>query len=435
MRDNKDNFAIYKKHTVCWSLPANIPIMIFAFGLALGFLGITGCQSRGSGVAPATKEIVSASCPPGRHTAAGETVAGTIPAEASQTFGASADTTAAEASKVLESGSVPSMSSTQRNKKAKLTTITVNAAGDCTFGSDYKSPASVNFYAVYNKKKNPAYFFKNVKKFFAEDDLTLVNLEGTLTGRTTRMDKTYAFRGSPSYVKILKKASIEAVSFANNHCQDFGPGSYTDTIATLKKAGVKYASYGKVSVFKAKGLKIGMVSVNALLGYSSSQQYIHSGIRKLKKRKANLIIVSMHAGVEHTSSLNNVQTGLAHYAVQQGANLVLGHHPHVLQGIEKYRGAYIVYSLGNFCFGGNTNPSDKDTMIFQQSFTFQGKRLLKKKSQAKVIPCRISSTASINDYQPTPLRGKGKRRVISRLNSYSRPFGVIVKNTGVLGNK
>lgn len=372
----------------------NILALAFVIVLSVGVLAMTGCHRRGH-------------C----HIAA-------VPA--------------AELPKLLETDSVPAMSGNAKQKKGKLTTITVNAAGDCTFGSDYKSPASVNFYSVYNKKKNPAYFFKNVKKFFAKDDLTLVNLEGTLTDRTTRVDKTYAFRGSPSYVRILKKASVEAVSFANNHCQDFGPGSYTDTIAALKKAGVRYASYGKVSVFRAKGIRIGMVAVNGLLGYASSQQYIHSGIKKLKKRKANLIIVSIHAGVEHTSSLNNVQTGLARYAVQQGANLVLGHHPHVLQGIERYKGAYIVYSLGNFCFGGNTNPSDKDTMIFQQSFTFRGKKLLKKKSPAKVIPCRISSTTAINNYQPTPLKGEGKRRVISRLNAYSRPFGIKVKKNGVL---
>lgn len=314
-------------------------------------------------------------------------------------------------------------------KKPQITKITISAAGDCTFGSDQSSPSSVNFYSVYNKQKNDAYFFQKVKKIFEKDDLTLVNLEGTLTKRGARMDKTYAFRGAPSYVNILKKGSVEAVSFANNHCKDYGEISYTDTINTLKKAKIKYASYEKVSIFKAKKKKIGMVAVNGLSGIDYSKNLIASGIKKLRKKKADLIIVSMHAGIEHTSTLNDTQTQIAHYAVNKGANLVLGHHPHTLQGIEKYKGAYIVYSLANFCFGGNTNPSDKDTMVFQQTFTFKG-NTLQKNSDARIIPCRVSSTTTINNYQPVPLKGKSSDQIIQKMNRYSKPFGIHFQKNG-----
>ena len=318
-------------------------------------------------------------------------------------------------------------------KTPQTTKITISAAGDCTFGSDQSSPASVNFYSVYNKKKNDAYFFQKVKKYFEKDDLTLVNLEGTLTKNGTRMDKTYAFRGNPSYVNILKKGSVEAVSFANNHCKDYGEISYTDTINTLKKAGIKYSSYEKTSIYRTKKKKIGMVAVNGLSGADYSKSLIDSGIKNLKKKKADLIIVSMHAGIEHTSSLNNTQTQLAHYAVEKGANLVLGHHPHTLQGVEKYKGAYIVYSLANFCFGGNTNPSDKDTIIFQQTFTFQGNKL-QKNTAARIIPCRVSSTTAINNYQPTPLSGAGRRHIIQKMNSFSKPLGVHFQKDGKVQN-
>ena len=116
--------------------------------------------------------------------------------------------------------------------KSELTTVTISVAGDCTFGSDAVFPSSVNFYAVYNKlHKDMGYFFKKVRHIFAEDDLSFVNFEGTLTTRATRADKKFAFKGPPSYVNILRKSSIEAVSFANNHCRDFGSGSYTDTIS------------------------------------------------------------------------------------------------------------------------------------------------------------------------------------------------------------
>lgn len=309
--------------------------------------------------------------------------------------------------------------------KSELTTVTISAAGDCTFGSDAASPSSVNFYAVYNKvHKDAGYFFKKVKHIFAKDDLSIVNFEGTLTTRTTREDKTFAFKGHPSYVNILKKGSIEAVSFANNHCRDFGSGSYTDTISAFKKAGIKYASYAKVSTYKTKGKVIGMVAVNGLEPENSVSRLIKNGIKKLKKKKADIIIVSIHAGMEHTSELTSTQKNLSRYAVRCGANLVLGHHPHDLQGIEKYKGVYIVYSLANFCFGGNTDPVDKDTMIFQQSFVFRGKKLLKSKSKAKVIPCSVSSTSGINNYQPTVATGKNKRRILRKIDRYSQPLGV-----------
>ena len=318
-----------------------------------------------------------------------------------------------------------------KKKKSNITKITISAVGDCTLGSDYKSPSSVNFYAKYNEKKNASYFFKNVKKIFKNDDLTLVNFEGTLTKRNTRAQKTFAFKGNPSYLKILQKGNVDAVSFANNHCRDYGEGSYHDTISVFKKNKMPYASYGKVSVYKTKGKKIGMIAVNGLEGVSSSEYYIKKGIKKLKKKKVNLIIVSMHAGIEKTSSINDVQKSIAHYAVQQGANLVLGHHPHTLQGIEKYKGAYIVYSLANFCFGGNTNPPDKDTMIFQQTFTFKNKKL-KKTKDVKIIPCKVSSSNSINNYQPTPAKGAAKKRIISKMNSFCKPYNLSFNKNGKL---
>ena len=92
-----------------------------------------------------------------------------------------------------------------QKKKSNITKITISAAGDCTLGSDYKSPSGVNFYAKYNEKKDPSYFFKNVKSIFKKDNLTLVNFEGTLTKRNTRADKTFAFKGNPSYLKILQQ--------------------------------------------------------------------------------------------------------------------------------------------------------------------------------------------------------------------------------------
>lgn len=316
----------------------------------------------------------------------------------------------------------------EADKGKKTTEITISAVGDCTLGSDRSSPASVNFYSVYNRKKNPAYFFKRVKKIFEEDDMTLANFEGTLTKRTTRAPKKFAFKGDPGYVRILKRGSIEAVGFANNHCRDFGNGSYSDTINAFQKAGITYSSYQKTSIYKVKGKKIGMIAVNGLEGMNSARQLIAGGMKKLKKKKADICIVSIHAGIEHNYSVSGIQKRIARYAVDQGADLVLGHHPHVLQGIERYKGAYIVYSLGNFCFGGNTNPSDKDTMIFQQTFLFQGNKLKKNKSRAKIVPCSISSVYGMNNYQPAPAKGKTRARILGKIDSMCGPLGLTLRS-------
>ena len=397
-------------------------ILYFLSFTLISCLSFTGCSSSKETTKPTTEQKAqnaSGDAPVSTENNTNQTQNGTLPAK--------------DDAHQAQDNTLLTKEPPTATKAPQITKITISAAGDCTFGSDQSSPLSVNFYSVYNREKNNAYFFQKVKKIFAKDDLTLVNLEGTLTTRGIRMDKAYAFRGDPSYVNILKEGSVEAVSFANNHCKDYGEISYTDTTNILNSTKIKYSSFEKVSIFKIKGKKIGMIAVNGLSGTDYAKNLIKSGIKKLKKKKADLMIVSIHAGIEHTSTINDVQTQLAHYAVQQGAHLVLGHHPHTLQGIEKYKGAYIVYSLANFCFGGNTNPSDKDTMIFQQTFTFKENKL-KKDNNVRIIPCRVSSTTAINNYQPVPLKGKSKQKIIQNMNNFSKPFGIHFQKNGKVQN-
>ena len=324
--------------------------------------------------------------------------------------------------------------------------ITLSCAGDCTIGTDPRFGYGSSFIATYDRVKDYSYFLKNVQRYFANDDMTIVNFEGTLTNRTTRVDKTFTFRAPPSYVKVLTKGSVEAVAFANNHCRDFGIESYNDTRETLKKAGVKYSSYSIVSTYRIKKektgnkYKIGMISVCGLDSYEGSKSQIASGIKKLKRRNCDLIIMSMHDGIERQYYPRESQKGLARYAIDLGANLVLGHHPHVLQGVEKYKKAYIVYSLGNFCFGGNSNPSDKDTMIARPTFIFKNGKLKVRQTVLRIIPCCLSSTTSYNNYQPTPKKGSEKKRVLSKINDMCEALGTTLKNssgklTTIVSNK
>ncbi|MGE5405022.1 MAG: CapA family protein, partial [Candidatus Saccharibacteria bacterium] len=144
-------------------------------------------------------------------------------------------------------------------------------------------------------------------------------------------------------------------------------------------------------------------------------------IGKLRK-ECDLVIVTFHWGTEMTTHKHGVQTDLGRFAIDNGADLVLGTHPHVVQGIEKYKGRYIVYSLANFCFGNKRNPVDRDTFIFQQTFGFNSNGLLVKAFDKKIIPCAVSSTPGRNDYRPTILSGKSGDRVINKILAVSVPY-------------
>lgn len=306
----------------------------------------------------------------------------------------------------------------------KPVSITISAAGDCTLGVDSRYNSVFN---QYYKRHGDAYFLKKVKSVFAKDDLTIVNFEGTLTSGGKRASKAFTFRGPAKYVNILKKGSVEVVNLANNHSLDFGKGALNNTKKVLKKNGIPFSYKSTIAYKKVKGVKVAFLGFDEVDGVKKKD--VKNGIKKAKKAKADIIIVSFHWGIERDYYPNAIQKKLGRYAIDCGASLVLGHHPHVLQGIEKYQGRYIVYSLGNFCFGGNTNPADKDTMIFQQTFTVKNGKLTSK-NNAKIIPCSLSGKSSTNDFQPRVLKGSAKKSLIAKMNRLSRGMHVKVTSTG-----
>lgn len=300
--------------------------------------------------------------------------------------------------------------------------VTISAAGDFTLGTDENFDYSTSLPARYEEVQDPGYFLQNVKDIFASDDLTIVNLEGPLTTSEERADKQFSFKGDPSYTEILTSGSVEACNLANNHSKDYGIQGYEDTIANVEAAGIKTFGYERTAIWETNGVKVGLAGVYELAEGMDCQDDMTAAIQSLKDAGADLVIVSFHWGVEKENYPDETQQTLAHAAIDQGADLVLGHHPHVLQGIEKYQGKYIVYSLGNFCFGGNKNPSDKDTMIFQQTFTLENGEVVEDDA-INIIPCRISSEDDYNNYQPTPAEGEEAQRILGRVQEYSQGFG------------
>ena len=301
---------------------------------------------------------------------------------------------------------------------AEPVSITVSMVGDCTLGTDVNFDQSTSFDAFYQMKNDPGYFFQKVKDIFTADDLTVANMEGTLTTSNDRQQKTFAFKGDPSYTEILTQGGVEATNLANNHSHDYGDQSYEDTIQYLEAAGITTFGYDRTAVMDVKGIKVGLIGIYELKDGLGRQQQVIDTIQAVKDQGAQVIIVSFHWGTEKSNVPDDIQKTLAHLAVDQGADLVVGHHPHVLQGIEKYQGKNIVYSLGNFCFGGNKNPSDKDTMIFQQTFTVENGELVED-DVTNIIPCSLSSESGYNNYQPMVLEGSEKERVLQKIEEFS----------------
>ena len=307
-------------------------------------------------------------------------------------------------------------------------TITVSTLGDCTLGTDANF-STANSFNAYDEANGHDYFFKNVKSILEEDDVTFANLEGTFTTSNDRQDKQYAFKGDPDYTEILTDGSVEVVTLANNHSGDYGEQGLADTETALEEAGIDYCIGDTITVKEVNGVKIAFIGIFVNYGTDDSENQLRSDIENAKKQGAELIITAFHWGSEKATQPDETQQSLAHIAIDCGADLVVGHHPHVLQGIEKYNGKYIAYSLGNFCFGGNSNPSDMDTMIFCQTFTISGDGAAKD-DDVTVIPCSISSDQGYNNYQPTPAEGEAAASIIARLNEYSAAYGVTVADDG-----
>lgn len=309
-------------------------------------------------------------------------------------------------------------------------TVTVSAVGDCTLGTDESFNTSTSFNA-YEAMNGTSYFFQNVRSILEADDATFANFEGTLTTETARESKEYAFKGDPSYTQILTDGSIDVVTLANNHSSDYGAKSLTDTEEALDAAGIDYCIGDKIAIKEVNGIPTAFIGIYVLNDGMAREEQVKQTIAAAKQQGAKLVIVAFHWGTEKATEPDETQKSLAHTAIDCGADLVVGHHPHVLQAIEYYKGKYIAYSLGNFCFGGNSAPSDMDTMVFQQTFTIE-KGEVQAAAAATVVPCSISSTAGYNDYQPTPTEGDASASVIDRLNTMSANYGVTVNADGTV---
>ncbi|SFD50203.1 CapA family protein [Bacillus sp. UNCCL81] len=311
----------------------------------------------------------------------------------------------------------PPVQKPENNNTAKPknieTTIKISAAGDFTLGSD-EDFQYINSFPAEANKNGLAYFTKGLNNIFKQDDLSTVNLETTLTNSKIRASKTFRFKGNPSYAKILTLSGIEAVNVANNHSHDYMQKGFEDTINNLKKEKIGYFGYNDQYVTTIKGIKVAALGYEGWNDSPDLRIKINNDIQNLRKSGVKIILIHFHWGIERDYVPNSTQKNLAHYAIDHGADLIVGHHPHVVQGIEEYKGKFIVYSLGNFMFGGNKNPKDKDTFVFQQTFHLNN-GILTNQKEIRIVPFSISSVSSRNNYQPLFLKGPEEQRVKKKI--------------------
>ena len=280
--------------------------------------------------------------------------------------------------------------------------VTVSALGDLTFGGDVrKGGLSIFDKELKRQGGDLSFVTRNIRSLLAEDDMTIVNFETTLTTAPVfKKGNEFVFSSPPEYIDILTEGSIEAVSFENNHALDHGQAGIDETTANFEKHGIVWSAEGRLGIFETKGIRIGMLAYQTFNNqYPRLFDLVPQDIAQAKML-CDIVMVSYHWGDELDYAPNANQQKLGRLTIDAGADLVVGHHSHRINPIEEYNGKYIVYSLANFSFAGNNKPSDMSSFVFQTRF--QVKDGVVTGQGFRIIPMRISSKSDYNDFMPTP---------------------------------
>ena len=290
--------------------------------------------------------------------------------------------------------------------------VTVTFTGDVTLGSEETKKNLPGSFNDYVEKKGYDYFFQNYKEIFSSDDLTVINLEGVLSdsNRQENTAKTYRFRGPTEYADILKRAGIEACAISNNHTMDFGKQGYTATVQALKDHGIHFFGNNSYYIFEKDGIKIAFFSLVSPKVQGSREWGQEVTARLRREEGVSAVVMCMHVGTEYDAHRNKTQVTYAAFARKYfTADLVIMHHPHVLQGIDILDDCcYACYSLGNFCFGGNMKIRALETMVVQADLVFTDEGVYKGQ-QLRLYPAYIATAArelgDDNDFLPKPVTG------------------------------
>lgn len=309
--------------------------------------------------------------------------------------------------------------------------VTVAAAGDVNFG-DGVTP--------YLERNGMSYPFAGVSGIFGNSDFSFVNLECCISSAGSPVPgKEYCFRGPPDSAEALALGNVRVVSLANNHSKDYGTQAFLDTLGRLEEAGVRWCGAGRdadaaysPAVLEARGTRVAFVAFSGVVpagwpatpsgpgcATTTDRARISDTIREARA-SADYVVASFHWGIELATSPNAEQRGLARLAVDSGADLILGHHPHVVQGFELYNNRLIAYSLGNYVFSPPREISSK-TLTLVALLSPSGL------VQARVVPTVITGC------RPAPQSGDGAVEWLSTVAGYCRGLGTEMKVSGEQG--
>lgn len=294
--------------------------------------------------------------------------------------------------------------------------IVVSFLGDCTLADALAwSGASGSFDAVVGDDYE--YCFQNAAEYLATDDMTLANFEGTYGDEhASHQTKEFVFAADPASVQILQNASIECVNLSNNHSYDYWQDGLELTQQTLDDAGILWSNQHHTAIYEVRGIKIGMFGID-MIGNGDTAATAYPLIDELRAAGCQIIIASCHWGIERYYEPTPDQTYTAHALIDYGVDIIVGTHPHRLEPIELYNGKYIMYSLSNFCFGGNTGLSDPDSCIVRCEFVMDETNSYVEDYNLTVVPYSQTSFTA-NDYCPRPYDWGSSDyfRVMDRLN-------------------
>lgn len=298
--------------------------------------------------------------------------------------------------------------------------ITLSFVGDCLCATD----EFTNYANCFNEvadREDPSYFFEKVNSYFLNDDFTVADCENVFSDSDDLKvsDKgqyanpgieAYWFKSAAKNAEILSAGGIDCVSISNNHINDYGTAGAEDTKAALDAAGVLWGTEGKIVYYEKNDYKIAVICVS-MYG-SGVVPNIIDYIQEADK-ESDYQIIYFHGGKEAIHEPEEWKIQACHDLVDAGADLIMGDHPHVLQPMEEYKDVTIIYSLGNFIFGGNRHPENR-TIIYRHTLTITEGNL--EIQTGKIIPCYVY-TGDTNNWQPAVIKDeKTKNKVLDFMN-------------------
>ena len=305
--------------------------------------------------------------------------------------------------------------------------LKMSFVGDCCMSTNIDEIVEGSL-LWYEQNYPNSYFFEKVIGYFEDDDLTVANCENAfsdqnLSPKEKEGETNYWFKSPARFASVFKDNSIEAVSIANNHSGDFGTQGYEDTKAALEYAGVRWGDESNAIYFEKNGYTVSVVCAN-MFSYAQGENILN--LLEEAKGKSDFQVVFFHGGLEGEFETEGWIVDICHRLVDGGADLVVGAHPHVLRQRETYNNVDIVYSLGNFCFGGNINPKPNRTIIYRYNLKLHrdvdgssnnsdnsaGKVELVDKEE-EIIPCYIY-TGGVNNWQPAPIESADEAQRVKR---------------------